>query len=94
MRAAVLNSSLSSADAALVERRMRAGELDLVYIAPERLTGERCQRLLGDVQRTAGIALSRSTRRTAFHNGDTTSGPNTDSFAILARALQRCRVLL
>ncbi len=57
VRAAVLNSSLSSADAAVVERRMRAGELDLVYIAPERLMGERCQRLLSDVQRTAGIAL-------------------------------------
>ncbi len=57
VRAAVLNSSLSAADAATVERRMRAGELDLVYIAPERLMGERCQRLLNEVQRTAGIAL-------------------------------------
>ncbi len=57
VRAAVLNSSLSSADAAAVERRMRAGQLDLVYIAPERLMSERCQRLLSDVQRTAGIAL-------------------------------------
>ncbi len=55
--AAFLNSSLSSADAAAVERRMRAGHLDLVYIAPERLMSERCQRLLDDVQRAAGVAL-------------------------------------
>ena len=57
VRAAFLNSSLSSAEAAAVERQMRAGQLDLVYIAPERLMGERCQRLLGDVQQTAGLAL-------------------------------------
>ena len=57
VRAAFLNSSLSSVEAAAVERRMRAGQLDLVYIAPERLMGERCQRLLGDVQQTAGLAL-------------------------------------
>ena len=57
VRAAVLNSSLSSADAAAVERRMRGGELDLVYIAPERLTSERCQRLLSDVEQRAGLAL-------------------------------------
>ena len=57
VRAAFLNSSLSSAQAAAVERQMRGGELDLVYIAPERLTGERCQRLLGDVAQGVGLAL-------------------------------------
>ncbi len=57
VRAAFLNSSLSSADAATVERRMRAGQLDLVYIAPERLATERCQRLLRDVEQGAGLAL-------------------------------------
>jgi ATP-dependent DNA helicase RecQ len=57
VRAAFLNSSLSSAEAAAVERQMRGGELDLVYIAPERLTGERCQRLLGDVAQGVGLAL-------------------------------------
>ncbi len=56
-RAAFLNSSLSSVEAGAVERRMRAGELDLVYIAPERLMTERCRRLLGDVEQGAGIAL-------------------------------------
>ncbi len=46
VRAAFLNSTLSSAEAAQVERQMRAGELDLVYIAPERLVGERTLRML------------------------------------------------
>ena len=57
VRAAFLNSSLSSTEAALVERRIRAGQLDLVYVAPERLMTERCQRLLADVEQGPGIAL-------------------------------------
>ena len=57
VRAAFLNSTLSAADAAGVERRLRAGELDLVYVAPERLVTERCLRLLGDLERSAGLAL-------------------------------------
>src|SRR5690606_10697334 len=35
--AAALNSTLSFSEAMQVERAMRAGELDLVYVAPERL---------------------------------------------------------
>src|SRR3954453_15753444 len=35
VRAAVLNSTLSSDEAKLVEVRLVAGDLDLVYIAPE-----------------------------------------------------------
>lgn len=42
VRAAFLNSSLSSAEAAAVERRVRSGDLDLLYVAPERLVTERC----------------------------------------------------
>jgi len=57
VRAAALNSTLSSAEAAAVERRMRAGDIELVYIAPERLLTERCQRLLTDVESSAGLAL-------------------------------------
>ena len=48
VRAAFLNSTLSAAEATRVEREMREGRLDLVYIAPERLLTERCQRLLAD----------------------------------------------
>jgi ATP-dependent DNA helicase RecQ len=40
VRAAALNSTLAFSDAMLVERAMRAGEIDLVYVAPERLLGE------------------------------------------------------
>ena len=57
VRAAALNSTLSAADAAGIERRMRSGDIDLVYIAPERLLTERCQRLLEQTQSGAGIAL-------------------------------------
>jgi len=57
VRAAFLNSTLSSGEAAAIERRLRAGELDLVYIAPERLMTDRAQRLLGDLAGASGIAL-------------------------------------
>ena len=53
VRAAALNSSLSFGESAAVERAMRAGELDLVYVAPERLLSESFQLLLHD----ADIAL-------------------------------------
>jgi ATP-dependent DNA helicase RecQ len=46
VRAAFLNSTLSGAQAAEVERRARHGELDLLYVAPERLLTERCLELL------------------------------------------------
>jgi ATP-dependent DNA helicase RecQ len=48
VRAAFLNSTLTAREAGAVEARMRRGELDLVYIAPERLLSERCLNLLGD----------------------------------------------
>ena len=57
VRAAALNSTLAPADAALIERRMRAGSIDLVYISPERLLTDRCLRLLDDLIAGPGIAL-------------------------------------
>ncbi len=47
VKAAVLNSTLSWEDAAMVEQRLLAGDLDLLYIAPERLLTPRCLALLG-----------------------------------------------
>jgi ATP-dependent DNA helicase RecQ len=44
-----LNSSLDARDQARVERRFLAGELDLLYVAPERLLTERFLDLLGRV---------------------------------------------
>jgi ATP-dependent DNA helicase RecQ len=53
VNAAVLNSTLSFAEASEVERRLLAGDLDLLYVAPERLLTPRCLSLLGQ----ANIAL-------------------------------------
>ncbi|MEZ5729654.1 MAG: DNA helicase RecQ [Burkholderiaceae bacterium] len=46
VRAAFLNSTLGGAQAAAIEREMRAGALDMLYVAPERLLTPRCQDLL------------------------------------------------
>jgi ATP-dependent DNA helicase RecQ len=46
VKAAVLNSTLSWEEAAAVEQRLLAGDLDLLYIAPERLLTPRCLDLL------------------------------------------------
>jgi ATP-dependent DNA helicase RecQ len=53
VNAAVLNSTLSFDEASEVERRLLAGDLDLLYVAPERLLTPRCLSLLGQ----ANIAL-------------------------------------
>jgi ATP-dependent DNA helicase RecQ len=53
VKAAVLNSTLSYEEASAVEAQLLAGELDLLYVAPERLLTPRCLGLLG----RAGIAL-------------------------------------
>jgi ATP-dependent DNA helicase RecQ len=47
VNAAVLNSTLSFDEASEVERRLIAGDLDLLYVAPERLLTPRCLALLG-----------------------------------------------
>ena len=47
VKAAVLNSTLSWDEATSVEQRLLAGDLDLLYIAPERLLTPRCVALLG-----------------------------------------------
>ncbi|MEO8849127.1 MAG: DNA helicase RecQ [Casimicrobiaceae bacterium] len=46
VRAAFLNSTQDAETSRAVERALIAGELDLVYIAPERLTTTRCLQLL------------------------------------------------
>jgi len=56
LRAAFLNSSLAGADRARVTSRLTAGELDLLYLAPERLVMERFMPLL-KVARLSLIAI-------------------------------------
>jgi ATP-dependent DNA helicase RecQ len=46
VRAAVLNSTLSYSEASAVEARLLAGDLDLLYVAPERLVTPRCLAML------------------------------------------------
>jgi ATP-dependent DNA helicase RecQ len=53
VNAAVLNSTLTFEEASEVERRLLAGDLDLLYVAPERLLTPRCLALLDQ----ASIAL-------------------------------------
>jgi ATP-dependent DNA helicase RecQ len=50
VKAAVLNSTLSFEEANAVEQRLLAGDLDLLYVAPERLLTSRCLALLGRAQ--------------------------------------------
>src|SRR5256714_8821804 len=42
VNAAVLNSTLSTGEAAAVEARLLAGHLGLLYVAPERVLTQRC----------------------------------------------------
>ncbi|MEG3193966.1 DEAD/DEAH box helicase, partial [Lysobacter sp. D1-1-M9] len=46
VRAAYLNSTLDAGEAASVERDLLDGNLDLLYVAPERLLTPRCLNLL------------------------------------------------
>jgi ATP-dependent DNA helicase RecQ len=46
VRAVLLNSTLSGAESRQIEARVRAGEADLLYVAPERLLTPRCLALL------------------------------------------------
>jgi ATP-dependent DNA helicase RecQ len=49
VKAEYLNSSLEPRQAQLIEKQARAGELDLLYMAPERLVTERGLALLGEL---------------------------------------------
>ena len=49
VRAAALNSSLSGPEAAEVREQLRAGQLDLLYVAPERLASPGFRQLLTEI---------------------------------------------
>src|SRR3546814_8529551 len=46
VRAAALNSGVPFGEAVQIEQRVRAGEIDLLYVAPERVLTESFQQLL------------------------------------------------
>src|SRR5271154_201946 len=50
VNAAALNSTLTPQEASEIERRLIAGDLDLLYVAPERLVTPRCLALLDQAQ--------------------------------------------
>src|SRR3984957_20889161 len=50
VRAACLNSTLTGAEAAATERALRNGEIDLLYVAPERLMTPRFLELIENVR--------------------------------------------
>src|SRR5581483_657154 len=57
VRAAALNSSLSWPEVQNVERKVRAGDIDLLYVAPERLLTDRCLELLDSAAKIALFAI-------------------------------------
>ena len=57
VRAAALNSSLSWPQVQAVERKVRSGGLDLLYVAPERLLTDRCLELLDSAAQIALFAI-------------------------------------
>jgi ATP-dependent DNA helicase RecQ len=57
VRAAFLNSSQKGEEAGAVQRRLMAGELDLLYVAPERLVLDNFLALLDHIQERHGLAL-------------------------------------
>ena len=57
VRAAALNSSMSWPQVQAVERKARSGELDLLYVAPERLLTDRCLELLDSAAKIALFAI-------------------------------------
>ncbi len=63
VRAACLNSSLSAAEQRDVLRRLHAGDLDLIYVAPERLMTERMLAALGKLPIQLIAPLVRCTTR-------------------------------
>ena len=57
VRAAALNSSMTWAQVQAVERKVRSGDLDLLYVAPERLLTDRCLELLDSAAPIALFAI-------------------------------------
>ena len=86
VRAGFLNSTQEPAERREMESAFLAGDLDLLYLAPERLRTESTVALLD----RGTVACSPSTRRTACPSGGTTSGPTTSPCPGCTSAGPRC----
>ena len=75
--ATTLNSQNDAAENAHARRALRAGELSLLFVSPERLLMDG----LIDELRGGRPPVSPSTKRTAFPNGDMIFAPNTANWA-------------
>ena len=90
IRAGCANSAMSSDERAQVSRAYKEGELDLLYLAPERLASAGIFDRLRDCP-NGGRRSSRSMRRTACPSGGTISARTTWCSASCARRSRRCR---
>ncbi|TDR18362.1 DNA helicase RecQ [Marinicella litoralis] len=50
VKAAYINSTLSASEEAMVKQQARSGELDMLYLSPERLVGEETQEFLQSIE--------------------------------------------
>src|SRR5213075_140518 len=57
VRAAFLNSSLNESESKAVKRALRTGELDLLYVAPERLVMDSMLQQLSEMYEESRLAL-------------------------------------
>ncbi len=88
VRAGFLNSTQDWEQRRETERALLAGELDLLYLAPERLRSARAPWTCCTAPRSR---CSRSTRRTACPSGATTSGRTTCCCTCSASSGPTCR---
>ena len=57
IRASYINSSLSSSEINNIENELKKGEIDILYVAPERLLMEKFLNLIDGLNNTVGLAL-------------------------------------
>ena len=87
VRAAFLNSTQTPDERRAVEAAYLAGELDLLYLAPERLAVPSTRSQLLERGRIALFAIDEA--HCVVRSGATTSAPTTSQLAMLGRALAR-----